>query len=385
MQEIRNHQRRKAAAALGALLVSVGLTSTPASAGHLTCGAVVTASTTLDADIGPCPGNGLVINGSNLTLDLNGHRIFGTSGPTAVLDTGVGVVINGASSVVVKNGTISDFDAGVLILSAAGNEVSGLTIRDNIPSDVAAGDYGDGITIRGKDSDNNHLLNNTVVNNGPFSGISAFEGVVADKITGTVISGNTVKDNNVSSQTGGIRLENWTWNTTVSNNTVKGNALEGIALFADTQFTTVSGNVVRDNGFTSTTATHRKGDGIRAFPRTASNVVENNDVFGNAGNGIFIEGPIVNSSGVTTVVGSTSNQILTNDTGDNSAAPTVDINGGGASVTIRLHQQVTINDQTLVLPPPAATSDLRDGNPNCADNVWSGNTYDTATPACTTA
>lgn len=380
----RRGQRVTLVTAVLALLFGPALTGT-ASASHIGCGSVITVSTTLDSDIGPCPGNGLVVNGSSLILDLNGHRIFGTSGPTGALDSGVGVILNGASSVVVKNGTITDFDAGVAIVNGADNELSGLNLRDNIPADLPASDYGDGVTVRGSTSDNNRILNNTIVNNGPFAGISVFEGTVTDKVTGTVIDGNTVQDNNVSSQTGGIRLENWTWESTVSNNTVNGNALEGIALFADTELNTVAGNSVNDNGFTSETATHRKGDGIRAFPRTANNIVQNNQVFGNAGNGIFIQGPLVNSSGATVAVGSTLNQILTNQTGGNSAAPTVGIDEGGVLVELRVHSETSVDDQTLILPPPSTTYDLHDGNVNCDSNTWSGNTYETANPDCTTA
>lgn len=386
MRELLNRRRRRIvvlATAVPVLLIGTGMNGT-ASASDVGCGSVVTSSVTLHEDIGPCPADGLVIAADGVTVDLNGFRIFGTSGPTAAADAGVGVVVNGASSVVVKNGSVTDFDSGVAILNGADNEVSGLAIRNNIPSDLASGDFGDGIQIQGATADNNRLLNNTIANNGPFAGISIFAGVSTDKLTGTVIDGNTVKDNKVSSQTGGIRLENWTWNSTISNNTVTGNALEGVALFADTQFNTVVGNTINDNGFTSETAIHRKGDGIRAFQRTASNTVQDNEVFGNAGNGILISGPLTNRSGVTVAVGSTLNQILTNQTGANSAAPTVLVDEGGVVIRLRVHTKTTVDDQTLILPPPSATFDLHDGNANCDSNTWSGNTFKTANPVCTT-
>jgi len=45
------------------------------------CGEVLLASTTLDEDIGPCAGDGVVIGADNIMLDLAGHRIFGFPGP----------------------------------------------------------------------------------------------------------------------------------------------------------------------------------------------------------------------------------------------------------------------------------------------------------------
>ncbi|MEN3315803.1 MAG: hypothetical protein V7605_2037, partial [Acidimicrobiaceae bacterium] len=57
-------------AVLGLFAMS-GLTmSVPAAAAAtIHCGSVITASTTLQADVGPCPKDGLTITASNITLD----------------------------------------------------------------------------------------------------------------------------------------------------------------------------------------------------------------------------------------------------------------------------------------------------------------------------
>ena len=335
--------RRLARLAVATALLTPLLAGT-ASAAHVSCGQTVTTSITLHADVGPCAGPAaLIVGANNVTIDLGGHRLFGETGP---LDMGgTGVRIEGRSGVTVTNGTITDFDAAVAILDSSGTEVSNLTVRDNIQSDLGGGDFGEGIQVFGSASDNTTIVDNLIENNGPFAGISVFGGTSSNKITGTTISGNTVKDNNVGSQTGGIRLENWTWDSTVSNNTITGNALEGVALFADTEANDLLTNTISGNGFTSLLATHRRGDGIRAFVRSNNNDVRSNTVTGNAGYGIIIQGQ--------------SNQLVGN--------------------------TATGNDQAADPPPSSARhTDLKDTNATCDNNSWRGNTFGTADPTCTT-
>ena len=349
-----------------------------AQADPVNCGDTVTTNVTLQADVGPCTGDGIIVCADAIVLDLNGHRVVGTDGP---LDGGVGVRVGDHDGVTVTNGTVERFDAGITITGGAGNTISAVVARDNFPQGVAADD-GDGISISGTSADNNTVVGNSVINNGPFAGISIFGGTASDQITGTVIDDNEVLRNVRTSQTGGIRLENWSWSTTISDNVVRGNALEGIALFADTRNNTVDGNTVEANGFTSETALHRKGDGIRLFPRSGDHVVKNNTVHGNAANGVFVNGPL--QGGMMSVPGSTNNQILANSSLGNNAAPTVGIDEGGVKVRLDVHSANTVNDITLVLPPPSPAYDLHDGNPGCDQNVWLGNVFGTALPECTT-
>lgn len=344
----------------GLLLFASPLVGT-AAASHISCGSTVTTSITLDSDIGPCTGIGLLVGADNIIIDLDGHRLFGTDG---ILDEGVGVMIDGHSGVTVKDGTIDHFDAAVAIdgvfAPASGNTITEITAEDNFPTTLTAGDFGDGITIFGPGADNNTVSDNVVRNSGPYSGISVFAGTAADKVTGTVITDNQVIDNNSqSTQTGGIRLENWTWDATVSDNTVTGTALDGIALFADTQNVDVTGNNVSGNGFTAQTATHRRGDGIHVFARTSLHLIQENTVTDNAGNGIRLDGP------AGAVPGANDHDVLLNTATGNNLA----------------------DDFPSVPPRPTPHHhDLSDGNtsPPCDSNTWSGNTYGTANQTCTT-
>jgi len=280
--------------------------------------------------------------------------------------------------VTVKNGRVREFQQGILIENGASNTVSNLIAVDN--------SGGDGIAISGATSDNNQILDNLIYRNGPFDGVGVFGGSGTDKITGTIISDNDVLDNAASGMTGGIRLENWTWNTTIANNIVKRNALEGIATFADTQYTTITGNTVSNNGFgTTTDKPPRSGDGIRAFARSANHTISNNTVTGNAGNGIFLSGPVTLSTGVVAGVATTS---VTNNTATgNNALPTkIIIDLAGFHYEGRVESTVTVLSQTqyISLPATQIAYDLNDGNANCGSNTWRANVYGTANPPCTT-
>jgi parallel beta-helix repeat protein len=74
------------------------------------CGTTITTSTTLTADLGPCPADGLDIGEAPgpLTLNLNGHTIRGSG---ASIGVQVGPVANG---VIIKGpGTIANFATGI--------------------------------------------------------------------------------------------------------------------------------------------------------------------------------------------------------------------------------------------------------------------------------
>ncbi len=252
-----NHLRRTSAllAALGLLGSAMAtLMASPASATHIGCGAVITQSTRLHNDVGPCnSGNGLIIRGSNITLDLGGHRVFSNAplprmastgdpaNPFAPLDV-VGILLDRATNVTVRNGTVHGFSAGVVIDFGGNNRITGITARDNqgacIGEDFttqAVGNFGDGIVLFS--STNNRIENNQVLRNGPFSGVSIVANVrLINRIIGPAPTGNVVRNNNIDQNTGcfadiGVRIEG----PGASNNFVTGNRVsrsfqEGITI-----------------------------------------------------------------------------------------------------------------------------------------------------------
>src|ERR671915_2326466 len=94
-----------AVALLGTTLVGT------ASAAHVGCGQTITQNTVLDSNVGPCSGDGIIIGANNITLDLNGFTVSGTAAP----GEGAGILLESRTGVTVRNGTVTLFDAGVVV------------------------------------------------------------------------------------------------------------------------------------------------------------------------------------------------------------------------------------------------------------------------------
>lgn len=163
------------------------------SAGAVACGQVITSSTTLTADVGPCPADGIIIGADGITLNLNGHTISGD--PSVGDGNAAGIRLPFRSRVTVTGfrgaggarGTVTDFNAGVLINGGSRNNIRNLKIRDNVgPGGDAL--LGDGIVLF--HSAKNQLINNLVSHNGPFDGI----GVLGVDSNDNRIQGNIVEE-----------------------------------------------------------------------------------------------------------------------------------------------------------------------------------------------
>ncbi|HVM15715.1 MAG TPA: carboxypeptidase regulatory-like domain-containing protein [Egibacteraceae bacterium] len=336
------------------------------------CGAVITSDFTLTENIGPCADGGLFVQASGteadpLVIDLGGHTISGVPGTPG---NGAGILIDGQDHIVVRNGTIRDFDAGVAIDGGDHNHLEDLVIMNNIGSNTT--DWGEGVAfgnpVANRASNYNTICNSIIRNNGPYAGI----GVYGTGTTGNVIGdpacgpgslpgvneagegGNLIADNRAVPSTIGVRLEPLTNSTTVENNVVENNTLDGISIFSRSTDNVVRGNISRNNG--SHTAAFRFGSGIIAFAGSQRNLIEDNTVTGNAGNGIFLQG-----IAGTQPHGSINNQVLNNTVVNNS----------------------TRQDER----PTALMYDLHDANvnPPCDNNVWLGNIYGTFNHPCVTA
>ena len=289
----------------GRILLAVATAATatvmlaaPAGAAHVSCGQTITQSTTLHDDLGPCPNFGLIIETDGVKLDLNGHSIVGV----AAVGDGAGVLVRNAHGAKVTNGTVRGFDGGVVIENGGGNSVTHVTARDNIGQSAAqfalVTRYGDGIAVLG--SSDNHLGENTAVNNGPFSGIGLYERPDNDHsyppapTERNSVKRNVVEDNQacrINRTTGarstcdndGIRVEPGAGpDNAIMDNVVRRNGLDGIALFSDADDNVVMRNVVQGNGFWGAVP----GDGIRVFG--SRNTIHRNESTDNASAGISV-------------------------------------------------------------------------------------------------
>jgi hypothetical protein len=117
--------------------------ATAAAKGGLQCGSVVQTSVTLDHDILHCPVDGLIVGASGITIDLNGHKITGTTGDGSgnLSDCDCGINDQGGfDRVTVRPGEIDNFDSGVVFSDARGLLVQDLTAGEHYDDGVAFDD-----------------------------------------------------------------------------------------------------------------------------------------------------------------------------------------------------------------------------------------------------
>jgi parallel beta-helix repeat protein len=356
-------------------------------AGRVSCGQVITRSTTLTRDVGPCPADGIIIGADDIRLNLNGHTVSGDPGVGDGNAAGIrvpfktGVKITGHPGKSGKTGTVTGFDAGVFVNGGSKNTVENLVARDNIgpgpdeeegplapgaPSNDAV--LSDGIVLF--HSAENRILNNLVTHNGPYDGI----GVLGVDSNGNLIQGNTVEETRLTERFFtfdgvGIIINNFLdefqtprrgepiRNNDVIDNVVRRNDNAGISNITNIGARVV-GNTVQDNGqrgescsggrfgsepFCQPFGISSNGIGFTAgpiAPRVTRALVQGNTVTGNTGNGIEIE--------------TEQNRIVGN---------TAFGNGGGDG-----------------------RFDLFDGNFDspCDSNVWQDNVFGTANQLCAT-
>lgn len=319
------------------------------------CGITITQNLTLSSDIGPCPGDGVIIGADGVHLNLNGHTI---SGSFSHGGNSVGVRATGRQKLDISNGSVTGFDAGVALINGGGNTVRGMTVANNVGNTANSynSTFGDGILMFS--SGGNTVAGNTVAGNGPFDGI-AMIGFGADN---NLIQNNTVKDTTNTNRpyAPGLGLGITTnpflgfdrprtvsvYNNQIVGNVVSNNASAGISTVSNVGGV-IRSNIAVHNGYGSPFGFAYPGNGIgvthlsRATPDTDV-VVENNQSINNRISGVDIYG--------------LNNQILSNKADGNGIYDFIDEN--------------------------------RDPNNNnmrdCYTNTWSGNQWGTGgiSPTC---
>jgi parallel beta-helix repeat protein len=104
-----------------------------------TCGQVLTRSTKLRRDLGPCPDIGLVLGADDITLDCDGHRIYGAAGAN------IGVKAQDRAGLHIEDCRIDGFGTSIEL-----RETIGSYVEDNHVESVDAID-GVGDTVRDND------------------------------------------------------------------------------------------------------------------------------------------------------------------------------------------------------------------------------------------
>ena len=219
------HRTTRLGVAATAVLLTTGALAPSASAAGpaaLTCGAVVTTDVVLTTDLVDCPGDGLVVGASGITIDLAGHSISGSG----VFTSRSGVDNEEHHGVTVRGGSISGFGAAVRAWRAAGGVVRDVQVTGTI----------DGISLEettGYELSGNRLIGNrtgvqllgavdTLVH-GNVVRRSTTTGISDDGSTGSTYAANTV----VGSAHDGIDLEQAA-SATVRDTTIRHSGLDGL-------------------------------------------------------------------------------------------------------------------------------------------------------------
>ncbi|KFM16652.1 MG2 domain protein [Marine Group I thaumarchaeote SCGC RSA3] len=199
---------------------------------------------------------GIVIGSNGITLDGNGKSITGTYtslNPSAATFR-EGVMIDGKTSITIKNILINNVPSAIHLITSDGN-----TIQDNILSD-------NGYGMELYDSDNNQINSNTITGDNGY-------GIWFDRS-----NGNTVSNNIQSGASYGFITSN-SGSGTLTGNSFKSNGNQGIYLGSS-----VGGYTIQDNIIESNTQNGIQIDGGNVH------IIKNNLIKSNGNIGIQLSG-----------------------------------------------------------------------------------------------
>lgn len=181
------------------------------------CGQRVSGVVNLTSNLS-CSGDGIIVGADNTVINMNGHTISNTGGSTS--NNKVGIMVPMYDNVAINGvGTISGFQAGVLVTGANSLQVNKVTLLKNEIGLFATG--ADKIQLTSNTFDSNNI------------------GFATHSVGGATLTTNTFTDNNLA----GMTLVN-SHDSTIALNTVAGNTRNG--LFLDSQSDT---NRVEKNNF----------------------------------------------------------------------------------------------------------------------------------------
>ena len=189
-----------------------------ASSTNAACGQVVSGVVNLTANLNCSSGDGIIVGGPNTVINMNGFSITGPGQDSSK----VGIMVPNVDNVVVNGpGSISNFQAGVLLTGANGFKISSVILSDNQIGTFMTG------------ADNAQVQQNIIQGNSI--------GVASHSITGAAIDSNLMNGNLLA----GITFVN-TQQSNVGMNNVVGSQ-NGVFLDGQSDGNAVNANNVLEN------------------------------------------------------------------------------------------------------------------------------------------
>ena len=188
-----------------------------ASSSNAACGQVVSGVVNLTANLN-CSGDGIIVGGPNTVINMNGFSITGPGQDSSK----VAIMVPNVDNVVVNGpGSLSNFQAGVLLTGANGFKISSVILSDNQIGTFMTG------------ADNAQVQQNIIQGNSI--------GVASHSSTGAAIDSNLMNGNLLA----GITFVN-TQQSNVGMNNVVGSQ-NGVFLDGQSKQNTISANNVLEN------------------------------------------------------------------------------------------------------------------------------------------
>lgn len=391
-----------------ALLAAGVADAAVAEAANELCGQTITQSITLTANQ-TCTGDGLIVVGDNITIDLGGFTLSGDG------DMGdVGIVLQGPPHVTIQNGTIRGFDIGVgfAVAGSAVVKLSHVTLRGNVhfgaaPAAVtfivdkcSALENGVGILAEAvqvlKITSTAFVANTT--HGLQFDARSA-------TITNVVATGNGERGLFISESGEKITVQSSLFahngaegvfiadefstpgKITLTKNTIVGNGAEGVVVdgsgdSAHHVAVAVIGNVIEGNGAAAVTVTNdaddtvvtgnrligNAGDGVTIDATSDATIVRGNTIIGNGRYGIVTTNPTATLA--KNVVNANHDLAIT--------APSGAVDGGGNTT----RANGVAGCSPAIACPPEFTPKPGPVTPTCGMHVATSITLGASTPLC---
>ncbi|WP_148686373.1 right-handed parallel beta-helix repeat-containing protein [Candidatus Nitrosocosmicus hydrocola] len=152
----------------------------------VSCGQVIHESVELSSNL-ECNSDGILVTGDDITVDLNGFTLTGPSQNSSK----IGIMATDTNNVTIHGpGSISDFQAGVLITAGENSNISSVDLQDNHVGAFVSGSSNSTIT-------DNRLTNNSI---GIASYSSSNSEIVTNLFESNTLAGTTLvesSENNI--------------------------------------------------------------------------------------------------------------------------------------------------------------------------------------------